>query len=393
VWSLTTNSHGPRARPSVAGSSKASAPRRNAQTGERALVRRRPLRPQAILEPITPTSNGAGQPTLEEVASRAGVGRGTVSRVINGSPQVSERTRARVMRVVEELGYVPNMAARALVTRRTGAIALVISEPEERIFGEPFFAGVVRGITTVMGEAPRQLVLALVQTREQVERLDSYLTPPAVDGVFMLSAHDADMLPRRIQGRGLHIVFCGRPGGLHSASYVDVDNAGGAQGAVARLIARGCQAVALIGGPQDMIPGRDRLADYLAALEASGRVYDPTLVEQGDFSETSGARAMRALLERRPDLDGVFAASDLMALGALRVLRESGRAVPSEVAIIGFDDGPLAALAEPPLARVHQPMEQLGQEMATMLLAQISVGASDPEQVVLETSLVERASG
>ena len=130
------------------------------------------------------SSRAGGQPTLEEVASRAGVGRGTVSRVINGSTQVSDRTRARVMRAVDELGYVPNMAARALVTRRTGAIALVISEPEERIFGEPFFAGVVRGITTVVGEASRQLVLALVQTREQVERLDSYLTPQHVDGVL-----------------------------------------------------------------------------------------------------------------------------------------------------------------------------------------------------------------
>jgi DNA-binding LacI/PurR family transcriptional regulator len=342
---------------------------------------------------MTPMSNGAGQPTLEEVAARAGVGRGTVSRVINGSPQVSERTRARVMRVVDELGYVPNMAARALVTRRTGAIALVISEPEERIFGEPFFAGVVRGITTVVGEASRQLVLALVQTREQVERLDSYLTPQHVDGVLMLSAHDADTLPRRIQGRGLPIVFCGRPSGLTSTSYVDVDNTGGAQGAVGHLVERGCQAVAHIAGPPDMIAGRDRFAGYLAALEASGRPYDPTLVEQGDFSEASGALAMRALLERRPDLDGVFASSDPMALGALRVLRESGRAVPDDVAIIGFDDGPMAALSEPPLTTVHQPMEQLGQEMATMLLAQIATGSPQAEQVVLETSLIERSSG
>lgn len=340
------------------------------------------------------SAGNGGQPTLEEVAARAGVGRGTVSRVVNGSPQVSERTRVRVMRAVDELGYVPNMAARALVTRRTGAIALVISEPEERIFGEPFFAGVVRGITTVVGEASRQLVLALVQTREQVDRLDTYLTPQHVDGVLMLSAHDADTLPSRIQGRGLPVVFCGRPGQPGEMSYVDVDNAGGAREAVTHLIESGRRVVALIAGPQDMIAGRDRLDGYRQALATAGIEVDQSLVEIGDFSEASGAAAMSALLARRPDIDAVFAASDLMALGALRVLREAGRSVPQNVALIGFDDGPLAAVANPPLTTVHQPMEQLGREMALMLLAQISAGGvSTPEQLVLDTSLVERASG
>jgi DNA-binding LacI/PurR family transcriptional regulator len=340
------------------------------------------------------SSGTGGQPTLEEVAARAGVGRGTVSRVVNGSPQVSERTRVRVMRAVDELGYVPNMAARALVTRRTGAIALVISEPEERIFGEPFFAGVVRGITTVVGEASRQLVLALVQTREQVDRLDTYLTPQHVDGVLMLSAHDADTLPSRIQGRGLPIVFGGRPGQVGEMSYVDVDNTGGAREAVSHLISSGRGVVALIAGPQDMIAGRDRLDGYRQALAAAGREVDESLVEVGDFSEVSGATAMTALLERRPDIDAVFAASDLMALGALRVLREAGRTVPTDVALVGFDDGPLAAVANPPLTTIHQPMEQLGREMALMLLAQISTGGvAVPEQLVLDTSLVERASG
>ena len=338
------------------------------------------------------TSTG-GQPTLEEVAARAGVGRGTVSRVVNGSPQVSERTRIRVMRAVDELGYVPNMAARALVTKRTGAIALVISEPEERIFGEPFFAGVVRGITTVVGEASRQLVLALVQTREQVDRLDTYLTRQHVDGVLVLSAHDADTLPSRLQGRGLPVVLCGRPGRGGAMSYVDVDNTGGARDAVSHLVANGHRRVALIAGPQDMIAGRDRLDGYRLALTEAGRQVEDSLVEVGDFSEASGAAAMRALLDRCPDIDAVFAASDPMALGALRALREAGRKVPDDVALVGFDDGPLAAVSDPPLTTVHQPMERLGREMATMLLAQISNGSVvAPEHLVLDTSLVERAS-
>ena len=339
------------------------------------------------------SSAAGGQPTLEEVATRAGVGRGTVSRVINGSPQVSERTRRRVLRAVDELGYVPNMAARALVTRRSGAIALVISEPEERIFGEPFFAGVIRGITSVVGEASRQLVLALVQTREQVDRLDSYLTPQHVDGVLMLSAHDADTLPARLLGRGLPIVLCGRPSDVAGISYVDVDNHGGAVEAVTHLVAQGRRRVAAICGPHDMIAGRDRLDGYRKALVAAGLEVDEAMVEEGDFSEVSGATAMRALLERCPDIDAVFAASDLMALGAMRVLREAGRRVPQDVALVGFDDGPLAAVSDPPLTTVHQPMEQLGREMAQLLLAQIRDGVPDrSEQVVLDTSLVRRLS-
>ncbi|GAB3436154.1 LacI family DNA-binding transcriptional regulator [Phycicoccus ginsengisoli] len=339
------------------------------------------------------SSANGGQPTLEEVATRAGVGRGTVSRVVNGSPQVSERTRERVMRAVTELGYVPNMAARALVTRRTGAIALVISEPEERIFGEPFFAGVVRGITTVVGESSRQLVLALVQNREQAERLDSYLTPQHVDGVLVLSAHDRDRLPARIQGRGLPIVLCGRPTGTAELSYVDVDNVGGARAAVGHLLASGRRTVATIAGPQDMIAGRDRLDGYQQALREAEVAVDDSLVETGDFTEASGTTAMRALLERHPDLDAVFAASDLMALGALRVLRESGRSVPGDVALVGFDDSPVASVTEPALTTVHQPMEQLGREMAHMLLARINDGQeSGPSHLVLDTHLVTRAT-
>lgn len=339
-------------------------------------------------------SSAGGQPTLEEVASRAGVGRGTVSRVINGSPQVSDRTRQRVMRAVEELGYVPNMAARALVTRRTGAVALVISEPEERVFGEPFFAGVVRGITTVVGEASRQLVLALVQTREQIERLDSYLTPQHVDGVLMLSSHEKDTLPAMIRERGLPLVLSGRPPDGAALSYVDVDNTGGAVTAVEHLVGAGRQRVATIAGPQDMIAGRDRLVGYLDALRDSGRAVEDDLVEVSDFSETGGAQAMRALLERRPDLDAVFAASDPMALGALRALREAGRSVPGDVALVGFDDVPMAAHTDPPLTTVHQPMEQIGREMAHMLLTQINEGeTSAPVRVVLDTHLVTRASG
>ncbi len=339
-----------------------------------------------------PAGTAATPPTLEVVAARAGVGRGTVSRVVNGSSQVSEQTRARVRQAIDELGYVPNTAARALATRRTGAVALVISESQERVFGEPYFAEVVRGITAVVGAASRQLLLVLAPTRDDVLRPD-YLTPAHVDGVLMLSAHEADSLPGTILGRGLPLVLGGRPDHPGAVSHVDVDNRGGARIAVEHLLSRGCMKVAHLAGPRDMAPGRDRHEGYLAALEAAGRPRGDALVEWGDFTEGEGARCMRRLLEAHPEVDGVFAASDAMALGAMRVLREAGRCVPGDVALVGFDDSPLAVLADPPLTTVHQPVEDLGVRMAHMLLGQIAQGGTrPPERVVLDTWLVRRDS-
>jgi DNA-binding LacI/PurR family transcriptional regulator len=331
------------------------------------------------------------RPTLDQVAERAGVGRGTVSRVINGSPQVSEHTRRAVEAAVAELGYVPNLAARALVTRRTDAVALVISESEERVFSEPFFAGVVRGISAGVSAAGRQLVLALAAGEERP--LERYLTPQHVDGVLLVSLHGDDPLPELLRTRGLPVVLGGRPPCGYAGAYIDVDNVGGAKAGVAHLVARGRKRIATISGPRDMGAGQDRLAGYRAALAAACLEEDPGLVVEGDFSEVSGLQAMRSLLAGHPDLDAVFAANDLMAIGALRALRDAGRRVPEDVAVVGFDDSPLSRVTDPPLSTVRQPVEEMGREMAEMLLRLISGAHGDIQQsAVLPTELVVRAS-
>jgi DNA-binding LacI/PurR family transcriptional regulator len=329
------------------------------------------------------------RPTLDQVAERAGVGRGTVSRVINGSPQVSDHTRRAVQAAVAELGYVPNLAARALVTRRTDTVALVISESEERVFSEPFFAGVVRGISAGVTAAGRQLVLAFAAGTERP--LERYLTAQHVDGVLLVSLHGDDPLPEQLRERGLPVVLGGRPPVGYGGAYVDVDNLGGARAGVAHLIRRGRRRIATIAGPQDMGAGQDRLAGYRAALADAGRTEDPALIVEGDFSEVSGLQAMRGLLARHPDVDAVFAANDLMAIGALRALRDAGRRVPEDVAVVGFDDSPLSRVTEPPLSTVRQPVDGMGREMAEMLLRLIS-GVDADHAAVLPTELVVRAS-
>jgi DNA-binding LacI/PurR family transcriptional regulator len=327
-----------------------------------------------------------GRPTLDAVAARAGVGRGTASRVLNGSSQVSPQAKAAVEAAIVELGYVPNRAARSLVTQRTDSVALVVSESEERVFGEPFFAGVLRGINSALIETPMQLWLAMAATPEQRERVEHHLTAQHVDGVLLLSLHDQDSLPTLLRSRRMPFVLGGRPARLEPDDwFVDVDNEAGAQKAVEYLIERGGRRVATVAGPQDMEVGRARLAGYTA-------VAGEGLVAYGDFSEAGGHAAMSALLEREPHIDAVFAASDLMAGGALRALRAAGRRVPEDVAVVGFEDAPVARQTEPPLTTVHQPVEEMGRRMAELLIARISRQPVEDSHVLLDTHLVRRAS-
>jgi DNA-binding LacI/PurR family transcriptional regulator len=337
------------------------------------------------------------RPTLDEVAARAGVGRGTVSRVINGSPQVSPGARTAVERAIAELGYVPNRAARSLVTRRTDSVALVVSESEARFFGEPFFAGIIRGISAGLAETPFQLWLAMAQSAAERKRVTDHLTPQHVDGVMLLSLHDDDPLPGCLRERGLPMVLGGRPAAMLAPdaapiNYVDVDNAGGARLAVEHLVAAGRQVIGTLAGPLDMGAGVARLDGYRQAMAAAGRPVEEDLIVYGDFSEYSGSAASRELLARRPDLDAVFAASDLMASGALGVLKGAGRRVPADVAVVGFEDSELARRTDPPLTTVFQPVERMGREMARLLVDRIQRTAGESASVLLETRLVRRAS-
>jgi DNA-binding LacI/PurR family transcriptional regulator len=330
-----------------------------------------------------------GRPTLDAVAARAGVGRGTASRVVNGSSQVSPQAKAAVEAAITELGYVPNRAARALVTQRTDSVALVVSESEERVFGEPFFAGVVRGISAALLETSMQLWLAMAQSPEQRERVERHLTGQHVDGVLLLSLHDDDPLPAKLARRGMPSVLGGRVD-TESDHWVDVDNAGGARKAVEHLLGLGRTRIATIAGPQDMPVGRSRLTGFRDAVRDAG--LDPDLVAFGDFSEAAGVAGMHGLLARTPDLDAVFVASDLMACGALRALRETGRRVPRDVAVVGFENSPVARQCDPPLTTVNQPVEEMGRRMVELLLARIAGAGADDSHVLLDTHLVRRAS-
>ncbi|SCG75002.1 LacI family DNA-binding transcriptional regulator [Micromonospora humi] len=331
----------------------------------------------------------AHRPTLEAVARRAGVSRATVSRVVNGSTTVAESIQQAVRRAVEELGYVPNLAARSLVTQRTDSVALVLPEAATRVFSDDqVFPGIIRGAAQELEAADKQLVLMLAGSPAGHERVERYTTGRHVDGVLFASLHGEDPLPGRLARLGIPVVCSGRPLDGAEVPYVDVDHTGGVTTAVQHLIAAGRRRIATIAGPQDMVAGIERLIGYRTALTGAGL---PELVAYGDFTRESGTAAIRELLAADPELDAVFAASDLMAHAALRALREAGRRVPEDVAVIGFDDIETAAYTEPPLTTVRQPIVELGRAMTRQLL-RITAGEHVEQALMLPTELVLRDS-
>ena len=331
-----------------------------------------------------------GTPTLEHVARLANVSRASASRVVNGDPRVGPALRKAVESAVHDLRYVPNRAARSLVTRRSDSVAVVIPEPTARLFGDPFFPRVLRGISEALEANEMQLVLLMPQARSDEERVERYLAAGHGDGVLLISLHGSDPLPERLRRRGIPLVVGGRPPGAGSP-YVDVDNRAGAGLAVQHLLDGGRRQVATIAGPQDMAAGSDRLAGYRERLEAAGRPAGD-LVEIANFTLEGGRIAMERLLERSPTIDAVFVASDLMAVGALTALRAAGRAIPGDVAIVGFDDSPLASTTQPLLSSVRQPIEEMGREMTRLLIQEIRSPGGAPRRVILDTQLVIRES-
>jgi DNA-binding LacI/PurR family transcriptional regulator len=332
-----------------------------------------------------------GRWTLEDVAARAGVSRATASRVVNGGERVAAATRRAVEQVVDELGYAPNRAARSLAGHSTDTVALVVSEPSTRMFADPFFAGAIRGIASGLRASRYQLVLLMTQNDADRDRVERHLLRGNADGVLLLSVRTDDPIPSRLVHAGIPCVLAGRPPDGVEAGFVDADNDGGAHQAVSHLLGRGCTTIATVAGPADMAPGADRLAGWQRALAEADRVPAASLVARGDFTVASGRTATAALLDRCPEIDGIFAASDLMAIGALDAVRQAGRRIPDDVAVVGFDDSELAPSAVPPLTTVRQPLDELGRSMAQLLVRQLD-GNTDREGVVLQTQLVVRES-
>jgi DNA-binding LacI/PurR family transcriptional regulator len=328
-------------------------------------------------------------PTLETVARLAGVSRATVSRVVNGDTRVAERLRVAVDEAIQVLGFVPNAAARSLATRRTGSVALIMREPADFGVTDAYLSRMVVALSHALTDVDLQLVVLMAAGGEADARVAAYARSH-VDGVFLISVHDSDELPSQLAGWGVPLVIGGRTSQhLPGATSVDVDNVAGAGLAGRRLLQRGRHRLGLITGPVDTCSSNDREAGFRRELEVAGVPLDH--VAHGDWTAASGERTMRELLDAAPDLDGVFAASDLMAMGALHAAAQAGRSVPGDVAVVGFDDIDMAAHTAPPLTTVRQPSTAQARRMVEILVDKIA-GKETPASEVLDVELVGRDS-
>lgn len=337
---------------------------------------------------MTSAPEVAGPATIEEVAAAAGVSRSTVSRVVNGASAVSPAAVAAVERAIAALNYVPNRAARSLASRSTMAIALVVPEDTSRVFGDPFFASIVSGINTRLSRSNYVLNL-IIASDGPGDKTAAYVRSGAVDGAIVVSHHTSDTFIDRI-AQAVPVVYGGRPVNMREgAYYVDVDNVAGAAAATAHLVSRGYTRIASITGPDTMPAGVDRLEGFRRALADAALV--EAAVEDGDFTVDGGEAAMQRMLDAGADVDAIFVASDLMARGALAALARAGRRVPEDVAIVGFDDSPMAVSATPKLTTMRQPSLEQGETMADVLLSLLAGGAP-PHRTILETELMLRDS-
>ena len=327
---------------------------------------------------------------LEEIGRRAGVSRSTVSRVVNGDPNVSPKTKKRVDTVIAETGYRPHAAARSLASNSTGVIGLVIPSAVETLFVDPYFNRLIFGISGATNKVQMTLTLFLFGDELDEDPIISrVVTPGLVDGVIVTATTMGDRLIDHLRGAAMPFVVVGRPDDTSSVFSVDVDNRGGARAAARHLAKLGRQRMALISAPSYTSAGVDRRSGFLDGLAEVGLSLEGR-VKDGDWTEVSGRKAMEELLPDHPD--AVFAASDRMAIGAIQAIRNAGLNCPHDVAVVSFDGLIPPDQTVPQLTSVAQPVREVGERAVLQLKSVIDGTVTTPESVVFPTELVVRES-
>ncbi len=327
--------------------------------------------------------------TLEDIARLSGVSRSTVSRVINAEVNVKEGTRQKVQEVINSYNFQPNLAARGLVTGRTNVIGVVIPASVAVVFTDPYFPQLLQGISALCNTRDYSVMLWLAEPEFERRMISRILHNGLVDGVVVASiAMDDPIIQSLIESKMPFILIGRHP--TEDVNYLDVDNVQAGRKATMHLVRLGYKRIATITGKQSQVAGYDRYQGYVKALQDSDHPVKPELVAEGDFTEESGYKGMQRLLKYKPD--AVFVASDMMAFGAMRALRDANLRIPEDVAVVGFDDIPASSKTIPPLTTVRQAIVQMGSLAVDVLINIIETGTKTTQKVIMDTELVVRES-
>lgn len=322
---------------------------------------------------------------LEEIGRMAGVSRSTVSRVVNGEPNVSNSATKRVKAAIAETGYRPHAAARSLASNRTGVLGLVIPSAVATLFDDPYFGRLILGASGETNALDATLALFLFeQDNDENSIISRVVNPGLVDGVIVTATTMGDPVIEHLRQANMPFVVVGRPDDGSASYSVDADNRGGAKIAAKHLVSCGRTRIGIITPPSNTTAGLDRRLGFLEGLDEAG-IDAGGRIEEGNWTEASGAAALMRLLES--GVDGVFAGSDRMAVGALNAIRAAGLRCPEDVALVSFDGLVPAGQTSPQLTSIVQPINEVGQRAARLLKSVIDGDITTSEHVVFPTTL------
>jgi LacI family transcriptional regulator len=330
--------------------------------------------------------------TLEDIAEQAGVSRSTVSRVVNNQSNVSDKVRERVLNVIQDTHFHPNAAARTLASQRSWTIGLVLPLSVSLFFTDPYYPNLTKGIAQACNQNNYTLAFFLVNNKEDEQNMYVRIARRGfLDGVVVQSGHfgDQGIIGKLIDVK-IPMVVVGRPFRSDNVSYVDIDNINSAYNAVSHLVRLGRKRIGTITGPIKSTVGIDRLDGYKKAITERNLTFDETLVVEGDFTEAGGYYGMQKILAYKPD--AVFVASDVMAMGAMRAIKDANLSIPEDIAIVGFDDLPFSSYTNMQLTTIRQPVVQSGIRTVETLIDIIENDTTQPRHIIMDTELIIRDS-
>ncbi|AIQ63271.1 HTH-type transcriptional regulator MalR [compost metagenome] len=310
--------------------------------------------------------------TIKDVAKRAGVSPSTVSRVLSGHPRISVETSRKVKGIMEEMGYHPNIMAKSLVSKTTNSICIILPKPAEELFSNLFFMELIRGIVTQASRSGYDVLISSgANEKEELDAVSRLLKGRRVDGAILLYSRKDDAVIDFLQSNGYPCVLVGRSDKYEDMLSVDTDNVMAAYDATSHLISMGHERIGFVSGPPNLIVSRDRLQGYRKAIEEHGLESRPEWIVEGEFLQDSGYRAMSFFMNLPNRPTALVVVDDMVSFGVLRGLNELKFKVPNDLALVSFNNIPLAELSSPPISSIDIGIYHLGYTASQVLIQSI----------------------